>query len=158
MRFFQIHGCVSSTGQTHDRMQRASSVGATSLMYIMQNSVCPPCGGGTLKCSCRKELGDQLQLVRSMLSEIAERSDTCHTMTDVTTIGDLRCECACGVQLVPETSAALFIKRTRPRTVAVRTRIPVRSNLEPCMYGCGTPYNACAWYWTPQRRSPPATS
>ena len=85
-------------------------------MYIMQNSVCPPCGGGTLKCSCRKELGDQLQLVRSMLSEIAERSDTCHTMTDVTTIGDLRCECACGVQLVPETSAALFIKRTGPRT------------------------------------------
>ena len=97
-------------------MQRASSVGATFLMYIMQNSVCPPCGGGTLKCSCRKELGDQLQLVRSMLSEIAERSDTCHTMTDVTTIGDLRCECACGVQLVPETSAALFIKRTGPRT------------------------------------------
>ena len=96
-------------------MQRASSVGATFLMYIMQNSVCPPCGGGTLKCSCRKELGDQLQLVRSMLSEIAERSDTCHTMTDVTTIGDLRCECACGVQLVPETSAALFIKRTAPR-------------------------------------------
>ena len=96
-------------------MQRASSVGATFLMYIMQNSVCPPCGGGTLKCSCRKELGDQLQLVRSMLSEIAERSDTCHTMTDVTTIGDLRCECACGVQLVPETSAALFIKRTGPR-------------------------------------------
>ena len=85
-------------------------------MYIMQNSVCPPCGGGTLKCSCRKELGDQLQLVRSMLGEIAERSDTCHTITDVTTIGDLRCECACGVQLVPETSAALFIKRTAPRT------------------------------------------
>ena len=85
-------------------------------MYIMQNSVCPPCGGGTLKCSCRKELGDQLQLVRSMLSEIAERSDTCHTMTDVTTIGDLRCECACGVQLVPETSAALFIKRTTVHT------------------------------------------
>ena len=97
-------------------MQRASSVGATSIMYIMQNSVCPPCGGGTLKCSCRKELGDQLQLVRSMLGEIAERSDTCHTMTDVTTIGDLRCECACGVQLVPETSAALFIKRTGPRS------------------------------------------
>ena len=105
-------------------MQRASSVGATSLMYIMQNSVCPPCGGGTLKCSCRKELGDQLQLVRSMLGEIAERSDTCHTMTDVTTIGDLRCECACGVQLVPETSAALFIKRTRPRILPLPALSP----------------------------------
>ena len=109
-------------------MQRASSVGATFLMYIMQNSVCPPCGGGTLKCSCRKELGDQLQLVRSMLGEIAERSDTCHTMTDVTTIGDLRCECACGVQLVPETSAALFIKRTRPRILD--------SHLLPCSVSC----------------------
>ena len=65
----------------------------------------------------KRARGDQLQLVRSMLSEIAERSDTCHTMTDVTTIGDLRCECACGVQLVPETSAALFIKRTDPLAI-----------------------------------------
>ena len=96
-------------------------------MYIMQNSVCPPCGGGTLKCSCRKELGDQLQLVRSMLGEIAERSDTCHTITDVTTIGDLRCECACGVQLVPETSAALFIKRTAPRRDRRRHGTPFAS-------------------------------
>ena len=110
-------------------MQRASSVGATFLMYIMQNSVCPPCGGGTLKCSCRKELGDQLQLVRSMLGEIAERSDTCHAIADVTTIGDLRCECACGVQLVPETSAALFIKRTGPRrSAATRGRTSAESN------------------------------
>ena len=123
-------------------MQRASSVGATFLMYIMQNSVCPPCGGGTLKCSCRKELRDQLQLVRSMLSEIAERSDTCHTMTDVTTIGDLRCECACGVQLVPETSAALFIKRTGPRIrVHIYTLRTVVNefffHLEPFYSTCG---------------------
>ena len=97
-----------------------------SYVHFMQNSVCPPCGGGTLKCSCRKELGDQLQLVRSMLGEIAERSDTCHTITDVTTIGDLRCECACGVQLVPETSAALFIKRTAPRIIAVIHRNVLR--------------------------------
>ena len=64
------------------------------------------------------ETGDQLDVERSMLSEIRDRSGMHHRLARATTVADLRCRSRCAVQLVPRfPNVCLCIPRISGRDV-----------------------------------------
>jgi hypothetical protein len=88
----RIGGCGMRTVADGDRMQHASIGSNRAGLSDSMDCLALLCSATARAAAAEvHELRDKLEVERSMLSEIRDRSDTRHRMARVTTLADLRC-------------------------------------------------------------------
>ena len=99
-RVLRNGGCGSRTGANDDRMHHVGFNG--SAIGAADQADCLDLHGSAAayarSCRCCK-LKEQLTLVCEEVSKMRDRSGIADGIGYVTTVADLRCECACGFQL-----------------------------------------------------------
>jgi hypothetical protein len=95
-------GCGMRTGADGDHMQHASIGSDRSGLSDIMNCLALLCSATARAAAAEVcETGEQLEVERSMLSEIRARSGMHHRLARATTVADLRCRSRCAVQLRP---------------------------------------------------------
>ena len=98
----RIGGCGMRTVANGDRMQHASIGSNRAGLSDSMDCLALLCSATARAAAAEVcETGEQLEVERSMLSEIRARSGMHHRLARATTVADLRCRSRCAVQLVP---------------------------------------------------------